>query len=46
MSVNVDSMHAIKGKVYLLMLTACMQQRQNVSVNVNSMHAIKGKVCL
>ena len=46
MSVKIDSMHAIKGKVCLLMLMHAYYQRKNVSVYVNSMHAIKGKVCL
>ena len=43
MSVNVDSMHAIKGKVCLLMLTACMLSEAKCA-NVDIMHAIKGKV--
>ena len=30
MSVNADSMHAIKGKVCLLMLTSACYQRQSV----------------
>ena len=46
MSLNVDSMHAIRDKVCLLMLTAYSNQRQSVSVNADSMHAIKDKVCL
>ena len=45
MSVNADSIHAIKDKVCLLMLTQCYQ-RQSVSVNADSIHAIKDKVCL
>ena len=47
MSVNADSMHAIKGKVCLLMLTACMLSKAKcVCVNADSLHAIKDKVCL
>ena len=36
MSVNADSIHAIKDKVCLLMLTSCYQ-RQSVSVNADIM---------
>ena len=45
MSVNAASMHAIKGKVCLLMLTASMLSEAKCP-NVDIMHAIKGKVFL
>ena len=44
MSVNADSIHAIKGKVCLLMLTSCMLSKAKCA-NVDIMGAIKVKVC-
>ena len=41
MSVNAASMHAIKGQVCLLMLTASMLSEAKCP-NVDIMHAIKG----